>query len=182
MFESPNASADEDRAGDSDSEDDSEPREEEVLARSLKSWQRAVMQIHAQISSHKSALLFHKPITDESQPGYSSAVRRPMDLTTIKTLVSSGRIRSTNDFEHAVMLMFSNALMYNREGSFVYEEALSMRSVAKEILETFKASTHPTKVARAPETDGPKRRGRRTGKAAAAPVAAQRPKRKRGGD
>ncbi len=42
-----------------------------------------------------------------------------MDLTTIKRQIEAGSIASTRDFEHAIELMFTNALMYNRAHHFV---------------------------------------------------------------
>lgn len=63
-----------------------------------------------------------------------------MDLGTIKKNVDNGVIRSTRDFEHAVLLMFSNALMYNSAGEFVHEATLQMRKDAMEMIRGFRTA------------------------------------------
>lgn len=46
-------------------------------------------------------------------------VKRPMDLNTIKQQIDNGEITTTRGFEHAVMLMVNNAIMYNDKAHFV---------------------------------------------------------------
>jgi hypothetical protein len=58
-------------------------------------------------------------VTNEIAPGYEETVFRRMDLGSIKKNIESGVYTSTRDVEHAVMLMFANALMYNNSTHFV---------------------------------------------------------------
>lgn len=94
--------------------------DEEERSRTQRTWKSTTMQLWNQIAGHKDANLFRHPVTNEVAQGYEDTVFRPMDLGTIKKNVDAGIISSTRDFEHAVMLMFANALMYNKAGDFVY--------------------------------------------------------------
>ena len=51
---------------------------------------------------------------------------RPMDLSTIKKNIECGVIRSTNEFQRDIMLMFTNAIMYNSSRHDVYQMAEHM--------------------------------------------------------
>ncbi|KPJ18347.1 Bromodomain-containing protein 8 [Papilio machaon] len=49
-----------------------------------------------------------------------------MDLTTIRRNIDSGQIRTTAEFQRDVLLMLSNALMYNSREHSVHTMALQM--------------------------------------------------------
>lgn len=66
------------------------------------------------------------PVRDEIAPGYSNVVYRPMDLSTIKKNIENGQIRTTKEFQRDVMLMFTNAIMYNSSNHDVYKIGLEM--------------------------------------------------------
>ena len=51
---------------------------------------------------------------------------RPMDLTTIKKNVEAGTIRTTDHFQRDMMLMFTNALMYNNSDQDIHHMAAEM--------------------------------------------------------
>ncbi|KAK6644634.1 hypothetical protein RUM43_000902 [Polyplax serrata] len=93
-----------------------------------KLWKKAVMLVYTRIAGHKYASLFLKPISDDQAPEYSSIVRRPMDLSTIKRNIEMGNIRTTAEFQRDVMLMFMNALMYNERDHHVYRMAKEMQA------------------------------------------------------
>lgn len=49
-----------------------------------------------------------------------------MDLSTIKKNLETGIIRTTPEFQRDMMLMFSNAIMYNSSDHNVYQMATEM--------------------------------------------------------
>ena len=51
-----------------------------------------------------------------------------MDLTTIKKNVEAGTIRTTDHFQRDMMLMFTNALMYNNSDQDIHHMAAEMYS------------------------------------------------------
>lgn len=67
-----------------------------------------------------------QPVKDEIAPGYSNVVFRPMDLSTIKKNIESGNIRTTKEFQRDIMLMFTNAIMYNSSNHDVHKIAVEM--------------------------------------------------------
>lgn len=50
-----------------------------------------------------------------------------MDLSSIKRRVSNGHIQSVMEFQHDLMLMFQNAVMYNRSDHHVFHMAVEMQ-------------------------------------------------------
>ena len=51
---------------------------------------------------------------------------RPKDLSTIKRHIENGTIRTTVEFQRDMMLMFTNAVMYNSSNHDVYKMAVEM--------------------------------------------------------
>ncbi|XP_066245726.1 bromodomain-containing protein 8 [Euwallacea similis] len=119
-----------------------------------RNWKKSVMLVYNRLSSNKYASLFLKPITEEQAPGYSSTVYRPMDLQTIKKNIDTGVIRTSLEFKRDVMLMFTNAVMYNKTLDTVYNMALQMQQEAMESIEIL--------LEAAGSVDAPSRRETRT--------------------
>ncbi|XP_041983426.1 bromodomain-containing protein 8 isoform X2 [Aricia agestis] len=94
-------------------------------------WRKSVMLVYSRLCAHKYASLFLRPISDEEAPGYSTVVKRPMDLTTIRRHIDAGRIRSTAELQRDVLLMLANALMYNSSRHSVYTMAREMHEEAQ---------------------------------------------------
>ncbi|KAG6831590.1 hypothetical protein H0H92_009063 [Tricholoma furcatifolium] len=108
--------------------DDSEPVEEDEAGASAgrgrrKKFQAVIGMLHSQISQHRNGNIFHNPIKNSEAPDYHEIVKRPMDLKTIKMRVKDGTIGNSSEYHRDIMLMFANAMMYNRPGSDVYAMA-----------------------------------------------------------
>ncbi|XP_063630826.1 bromodomain-containing protein 4-like [Cydia splendana] len=103
---------------------DSPEGEEE---RQHRRWQRSAMLVYKRICSHRYAQHFLRPVTDDLAPLYSRIIRRPTDLSTIRRRIKDGVIRTTAEFTRALLLMFSNALMYNSSHHFIYQMTLEFR-------------------------------------------------------
>ena len=107
---------------------DSEPEiEGSIESADYRAWKKAVMLVYNRLATHKYASAFLRPITEDQAPGYHSIIFRPMDLSTIKKNIDNGTIRSTRHFQRDVMLMFQNAIMYNKHDTFVYKMATTMQ-------------------------------------------------------
>ena len=107
---------------------DSEPETEgSGEGADYRAWKKAVMLVYNRLATHKYASAFLRPITEDQAPGYHSIIFRPMDLSTIKKNIDNGTIRSTRHFQRDVMLMFQNAIMYNKHDTFVYKMAVTMQ-------------------------------------------------------
>lgn len=53
---------------------------------------------------------------------------RPIDLPNIKKNIETGQTRTTAEFQRDVMLMFTNAIMYNNTKHHVHKMAKQMQS------------------------------------------------------
>lgn len=97
-----------------------------------RTFRKTVELLLAQISTHRSSSVFQTAIRDSDAPLYGSVVRRPLDLRTIGKRVKEGEVQTIDELERDVLLMFTNALLFNPRGSEVYRmaEEVSRRSVA----------------------------------------------------
>ncbi len=75
---------------------------------------------------NRHATVFTHAVKDEIAPGYHKIVYRPMDLSTIKKNIENSTIKTTREFQRDIMLMFTNAIMYNSSNHDVHKIALEM--------------------------------------------------------
>ncbi|KAK3095514.1 hypothetical protein FSP39_015554 [Pinctada imbricata] len=94
--------------------------------KAYKNWKKSIMLVWRSAANHKYANVFLHPVTNEIAPGYTTVVQRPMDLSLIKKKVESGEIRTTVEFQRDMMLMFTNAIMYNSSNHDVHKMATIM--------------------------------------------------------
>ena len=106
--------------------------------RDFKAWKKSIILVWGQISQHKNANLFAAAVTEADAPDYRDIVNRPMDLNSIKKNVESGHIKTTEEFERDLMLMFLNATMYNCSDHEVYKLSRDMYEDTKKILKDYK--------------------------------------------
>ncbi|RUS69833.1 hypothetical protein EGW08_022402 [Elysia chlorotica] len=105
--------------------------------KSFKQWKKSIMLVWRAAATHKYANVFLHPVTNDIAPGYHSVVLRPMDLSTIKKNVETGVIRTTVDFQRDMMLMFTNATMYNSSDHNVFKMAKEMYDDVMQHLEQY---------------------------------------------
>lgn len=65
--------------------------------------------------------LFQKPVDPQALRTYFDIVKKPMDLSTIKTKLTTGQYPDPREYVDDVWLMFENALLFNRLNRTVYE-------------------------------------------------------------
>jgi len=106
--------------------------------RDYRAWKKSIILVWNQISQHKNANLFVNAVTEADAPDYLEIVFRPMDLNSIKRNVESGHIRTTEEFERDLMLMFFNATMYNSSDHEVYKLTRDMHEDTEKILTDYK--------------------------------------------
>ncbi|KAG8228266.1 hypothetical protein J437_LFUL006233 [Ladona fulva] len=76
-------------------------------------WKRLVLHTWDQLADHRYATIFMTPVRTDEAPRYYHVVYRPMDLGSIRKNVEKGVVRSISHFQRDILLMFTNALMYN---------------------------------------------------------------------
>lgn len=70
---------------------------------------------------------FWKPVNPNDYPDYLQKIKKPIDLSTIKTNIQSGKYTTVDDFAKDMRLMFSNCLRYNPPESPIIEQARQLR-------------------------------------------------------
>merc|ERR1712071_204992 len=105
--------------------------------REYKAWKKSILLMWREISSHKNASLFQKPITEEHVPGYRDFILRPMDLSSIKKNIESGVMRTTAEFQRDMTLMFLNSILFNPSTDDVYRMAKEMLAETNVIIQEF---------------------------------------------
>ncbi|ORZ22544.1 hypothetical protein BCR42DRAFT_406414 [Absidia repens] len=109
-------------------------------AQRQKSWQKNVNLLWREIANHKNGAIFMNPIKETQAPLYYQAVKYPMDLKMIKNRIREGVIQTTVEFERDIILMLTNSLMYNKEGTEMYQMALEMLQDVTEQIRIFKTA------------------------------------------
>ncbi|KAI8341675.1 hypothetical protein BC941DRAFT_171727 [Chlamydoabsidia padenii] len=105
-----------------------------------KSWQKNVNHLWREIANHKNGAMFMNPIKETQAPLYYNVVKYPLDLKSIKNRIRDGTIRNTLEFERDIILMLTNSLMYNKEGTEIYQMALEMLQDVTEQIKVFKSA------------------------------------------
>ena len=110
-----------------DDENDDKKKDEK-----WKNWKRTAMMIWHKIADHKYGNVFMNSAKQEQIPGYTDIVKKPMSLLMIKNRIRDGEIRTTSEFFRDVLLVFTNAIMFNPEDS-------DLNRMAKEIKQSTEA-------------------------------------------
>lgn len=78
------------------------------------------------ITSLKYSSTFLKPVDDSVAPNYHKLIKDPTDLKTIRAKVKDGRIQTKDELQREILLMYANAIMYNKSNTDVFEWSLEM--------------------------------------------------------
>ena len=87
------------------------------------------LDILRRLQTHENGWVFDAPV-DPMELGlddYFEIVEKPMDLGTIQKKLETGTYHSLGHFKSDVRLTFENAMMYNKEGTFVHEMAKELK-------------------------------------------------------
>lgn len=86
------------------------------------------------LQSHQHGWVFNSPVdpVELGLPDYFEVIKKPMDLGTIRKKLENGVYHNLREFEGHVNLTFDNAMLYNPEGSVVYNMAKEMKDKFKQ--------------------------------------------------
>ncbi|KAL3923774.1 MAG: hypothetical protein SGILL_001456, partial [Bacillariaceae sp.] len=81
------------------------------------------------LQAHQHGWVFNSPVdpVELGLPDYFEVIKTPMDLGTIRKKLENNCYHSLEDFHGNVNLTFENAMLYNPEGSVVYNMAKEMK-------------------------------------------------------
>jgi hypothetical protein len=119
-------------------EDEEPPRKKaKVEASPNKKLQVVAQSLLSSISSYKYASTFESPVNESGAPNYYKLIKQPIDLKTIKQKVKDGRIKTKEELERDILLIFANAVMYNKTGTDIYVWGKEMQVQADKMIEMF---------------------------------------------
>ena len=85
-----------------------------------------------ELRKHKDAAVFNDPVDWKALgiKDYPLIIKRPMDLGTVMKRLESGQYSSVLDVAADVDLVWSNAMTYNQDGSYIYNTAADLKAFA----------------------------------------------------
>jgi E1A/CREB-binding protein len=88
------------------------------------------MEVLKVVQAHQHAWVFNTPVDpiELGLPDYFQVIKHPMDLGTVRKKLENGVYTKLEQFEAHVLLTFDNAMLYNPEGSVVYNMAKEMKT------------------------------------------------------
>lgn len=89
----------------------------------MKKWRKLASLTIENIANHKNASIFDHAV---KTPDYHEIIKFPTDLGKIKQQVRDNIITNVTELNKELLLMCTNAIMYNLEGSPTYNMALEM--------------------------------------------------------
>jgi hypothetical protein len=81
------------------------------------------------LQSHSHGWVFNSPVdpVELGLPDYFEVIEKPMDLGTVRKQLDNGVYRTLNEVERDINLTFDNAMLYNPEGSVVWNMANELK-------------------------------------------------------
>lgn len=88
------------------------------------------MEVLKVVQAHQHAWVFNTPVdpVELGLPDYFQVIEHPMDLGSVRKKLENGLYTKLEQFEEHVHLTFDNAMLYNPEGSVVYNMAKEMKT------------------------------------------------------
>mmetsp|Transcript_132804 Transcript_132804/g.383970 ORF Transcript_132804/g.383970 Transcript_132804/m.383970 type:complete len:362 (-) Transcript_132804:350-1435(-) len=78
-----------------------------------------LMALWKKISSHRSSIVFRRPVNPKEAPGYTERIQFPMDLSLIRKMIVARQIISYRDLHQRLGLICHNCVKYNgRESDY----------------------------------------------------------------
>ncbi|KAK9821470.1 hypothetical protein WJX81_007117, partial [Elliptochloris bilobata] len=68
-------------------------------------------------------------------PGYTAVIKRPMDFTTIRARLDAGGYRSWDALADDMVLMFDNAMQFNRPDTVYHKQAKTLADMTRKLVE-----------------------------------------------
>ena len=115
-----------------------ERSEDNMQQQQLRLWRKRILILMSDISDHRHAFIFSHPVKEEEAEGYHKVVKRPMDLATLRKRIEEGVITTTSEVERDLNLMFTNAIMYNKNDHEICMIAREMKAAVDLIIQAYK--------------------------------------------
>ncbi|KAL4312603.1 hypothetical protein GQ457_01G039010 [Hibiscus cannabinus] len=78
--------------------------------------------------------IFAEPVNPEEVEYYYDVIKEPMDFGTVAEKLSEGSYQTLEKFEHDVLLVFDNAMLFNASNTIYYRQACALKELATKLL------------------------------------------------
>lgn len=75
--------------------------------------------------------VYAEPVDPEELPDYHEVIKNPMDFSTVRKKLGSGKYATFEQFEHDVFLICENAMQYNSSDTIYFKQAFSIQELAR---------------------------------------------------
>ncbi|XP_063949136.1 uncharacterized protein LOC108223217 isoform X1 [Daucus carota subsp. sativus] len=75
--------------------------------------------------------VYAEPVDPEELPDYHEVIKNPMDFSTVRKKLGSGKYTTFEQFEHDVFLICENAMQYNSSDTIYFKQAFSIQELAR---------------------------------------------------
>lgn len=99
-----------------------------------KDWKRLALSSLKELINHRNGPIFISPVREDDAPSYYTIVKYPLCLQGIKQKIRDDIILSIEDLHKDLLILFTNALVYNGKGSIVYDMAWEMIDVVDSMI------------------------------------------------
>jgi hypothetical protein len=106
-----------------------------ISEKEFKQIQTIIKKIESDSHSH----IFHNPVPYKEWrlDDYIKIIRKPMDLSTVKSKLVQGLYPTPNDVFNDIQLIWDNCKRFNLEDSDIYNTAVAMEKISDEIIQKF---------------------------------------------
>ncbi|VDN41564.1 unnamed protein product [Gongylonema pulchrum] len=73
------------------------------------------------IASKDYSDVFAKPVSEKEVPGYSTVIKNPMDLSTMRKKLAKGEYKNLSQLKADFTLMMNNCSTFNRHNEFFWK-------------------------------------------------------------
>eukprot|EP01036_Dinobryon_divergens_P032679 gene32679-42321_t len=105
--------------------------------------------------SRNECLAFREPVDWKKLDlvDYPEIIRKPMDLGTVKSKIESEKYSMIEDIAADIRLVFTNCMLYNKDGSEFYQLADKFARAFEEVYKTLKPDSEAEDLDRVPTVD-----------------------------
>lgn len=104
-----------------------------ISEKEFKQIQAIIKKIESDSHSH----IFHTPVPykEWGLDEYIKIIRKPMDLSTVKSKLVQGLYTTPNDVFNDIQLIWDNCKRYNQEDSDIYKTAVIMEKISDDLIQ-----------------------------------------------
>jgi hypothetical protein len=107
---------------------------EDIVDMAMKPMGSVMERALEKITSKDRLMVFTQPVTEALVPGYRNIIKKPMDLSTMRTKLAKNQYKKVNDMRADFKLMIDNCNTFNKSNRFFYTYGHRFKRIGSQIL------------------------------------------------